>query len=249
MGDRSRPLVHDVCAACFHADPQNSSLCYLPHHCRSPGMHRNTRTVPVTYHNGSMVQYHNGAYVREPPPDRVMETVPRQFTVCRNGPECRHGTRCYFPHNEEERRQWNIALHRFRGESISTRSLIEINSSLTCTGQQIAPPQGMVPVFPPQPMHFPLHSPPLIPLVSPQPFRPPILTAAHIPPHFLPPAPRQEQWPLTQPQQQVATSLHLAMLYNILLMMYKSMFDKSLLNLLVNSCHSSNADNVYIVCY
>ena len=112
MGDRSRPLV---CAACYHADPQNAfSLCYTPHHCRSPGMHSNVGRVSVTYHNGSLVQYHNGSHVRQPPSDSVMELVPRQFTMCRNGPECRHGTRCYFPHNEEERRQWNMALQRYR---------------------------------------------------------------------------------------------------------------------------------------
>ena len=116
MGDRSRPFI--VCAACFHADPQNAfSLCYIPHHCRSPGMHRNAGRVSVTYHNGSLVQYHNGSHVRQPPSDRVMESVPRaaeQFTMCRNGPECRYGTSCNFPHNEEERRQWNMALERYR---------------------------------------------------------------------------------------------------------------------------------------
>ena len=194
MSDRSRPLVHDVCAVCFHADPQDLSLRYIPCNCRSPGSHRSAAKVPVTCYEGVLV--------REPPFDHVLAEIRGWFTKCKFGQQCGRGGLCSFPHSEKERKYWNEALSRFRstgGFSLTERHI---------------PRQRMVPQFHPQPLLFQPHSS-LIgpPLVSPQPSiypRPFIHPAVQIPLQVFqqqsPAAPHNDQWPLNPHHQQLVTT-------------------------------------------
>ena len=114
MSDRSRPLVHDVCAVCFHADPQDLSLRFIPRNCRSPGSHRSAAKVAVTCYEGVLV--------REPPFDHVLAEIRGWFIKCKFGQQCGRGGLCSFPHSEKERKYWNEALGRFRstGEQTDT---------------------------------------------------------------------------------------------------------------------------------
>ena len=106
MGDRSRPLVHDVCAACYHADPQELSLRYIGGNCRSPGAHRRTARVPVTCYEGWLV--------REPPDHDALARITGIFIKCKFGQQCGRGGLCPFPHTDKEQRYWNEALTTFR---------------------------------------------------------------------------------------------------------------------------------------